>query len=623
MRRREASKPTNHARFSSDSKARCPWHPRRRRGGAAPPRRRRQSAGGSRPLRVGDGALHRDQRVRRVPGPVHVPGGRRGVPGVGGGAPPRGGRGGGVRDQDEGGDAVRAQRAEAVLPRRRRRPRPRHQHQRAEPRRRRGRRGDGDHGGERRDAGGADRRRGGRRPRAAALAVLAGRHRRRPPLHRRARELGVGEWLRRARVRERHEDRHAGAGERGVREGPRARRRRPGAGRRQGVARGARGHFPGYSKTAADVQEVGGVPALRRRRPGGTSRRLRRRARVRRHPLVPRPWQGRVPDRRPRSQQHAGRWRLRFRRLPGHPNARHPGQKARRGRPGSDRECRRQVPRGVDDELHPRSPQLRPDEERPAARRVPRHGGGRLPEPHPVVGILPRRRRRRPPHRLPVGSPRRARHVLLPVRHQRAAVQGGGLHPRRAAAARPQPGRALRRGALRRRPHALRQGVGGAPRQAGGQRRLRPHLLPEPRPGDAASARGRGGGGRADGAAQVRRRPALGQEPERGVRGRRRQVRRRARRGVHEGEAGVRPRGALLQRVERQGARRRRRRRRERGEGRVRAGGAVRVLGGRALLAGEGIPLPAGKGVQGGQGVPACRRRSLGTRRVYLWPCNV
>ncbi|KAG2650100.1 hypothetical protein PVAP13_1NG138500 [Panicum virgatum] len=67
----------------------------------APRRGQRAAAGG--PVRRR--GLHRDQRVRHVPGPLGVPRRGGGVPGVGAGAARRGGQRHGGRDQDEGGHA--------------------------------------------------------------------------------------------------------------------------------------------------------------------------------------------------------------------------------------------------------------------------------------------------------------------------------------------------------------------------------------------------------------------------------------------------------------------------------------------------------------------------------------
>ncbi|BAS88774.1 Os04g0361500 [Oryza sativa Japonica Group] len=201
---------------------------------------------------------------------------------------------------------------------------------------------------------------------------------------------------------------------------------------------------------------------------------------------------------------------------------------------------------------------------------------------------------------------------LLQLRLQHRAVARAGVRRRRRAAPRPQPGGVLPDRLQDGPADALRRGVVGVPRQGGGLGGLRRHLLPELRPRRAARARRRVRRGRADGAAQARRRAALGQEPQLRLRRRHRQVPQR--RQVHEGEGQVRSRRRLLQRVERPGARRRRgepghRRRR------LRHGGALRVLRRLALRAGEGLLLPAGEGVHGGEGVLAVAARRCEWRR--------
>jgi hypothetical protein len=208
----------------------------------------RQPAAGTRAVLVRrrHGQLHRVQRLWRVPGPLHVPRGRRGVPGVGGrvGAC-RGRRRRRVRDQDEGGHPLLPQHPEAGVPRERHRGGPRHQHQAARPRRFRRRRDGARHGGERRHAAAAHRGGGQGRTCPALRALLVGAHRRRHARHGRAWQLALGQRQRRARVRRRDAHRHAGARRRGLRQGARAHRRQPGPGRRQGLSRRPRRHLSG------------------------------------------------------------------------------------------------------------------------------------------------------------------------------------------------------------------------------------------------------------------------------------------------------------------------------------------------------------------------------------------
>lgn len=199
--------------------------------------------------------------------------------------------------------------------------------------------------------------------------------------------------------------------------------------------------------------------------------------------------------------------------------------------------------------------------------------------------------------------------LLLPDHRQRPLSQRHRLHRRREAHPRRQPRRRpLRHRAQPRLLHALRPRLLRLPRQNRGLPRHRHHLLPPPgQPPAGADARGRARGGRAAGAGQVRRAPALGEEQARRVRGGEGEAWGEGG-GVREGDGQVRRPGAVLVGVDGRAAG-------APGEGgvgggqRLRAGGALHLLGRQPLRAGPGISLPAGESVPRSSRVPENRRR--------------